>query len=120
MNRVITNAEDIKVIQGLKNEEKETNINWYCDSKTAVLYTTDNKVVTKMKHLFERNPNTVKCTEYYSEHGVDSYRFEFPIKGLSFRNTDKQNSRKREMTDEQRKAASERMKKARINKLLGN
>ena len=52
MTKTITLAEleDVS-FSGLTAEEKETSINWYYGDKTAVLSTSDNTVLTKLKKV---------------------------------------------------------------------
>lgn len=88
---------------------QETTVNYYRDEDIARLFTSDNTMVTKMKHMMERSPENYKCYEGSrdSDGNMTGYFFEFPKKLISFRTgTDID----REFTDEQKEAARERFK----------
>ena len=108
MVKEITNPEDIGIIEGLRNCEKETNINWMHGDESYILSTTDNATVTKLKHMLEQNPNNYKCYELSSNGRIDSYKFVFSKKCLSFRSGNGRN-----LSDEQRAAIDERCKNSR-------
>ena len=106
----ITSADQIKAISGILAEEAETHINYDRSSTLAFLYTTDNKVVTKMKRIFNNSSDYI-CEAMVREDGsIISYIFSFPKTYLTFRRG------KRNMSDEARKQASERIKQMWINK----
>ena len=100
--------------------EQETSINWMRDDTSAVICTSDYTVVTRIARAMARDPKNYRC--YYYECNRDketgrlgNYFFEIPKKLVSFR-ADREKSAKKEMTEEQRKAISERFRKAKEDK----
>ena len=90
---------------------QEVAINFLRDDKIAVMTVTDNTMITKLKKLVEKDPDNYKC--YICSRDPDTgephgYIFEFPKKCLSFRAV---STKKRTMTEEQRKAVAARFKK---------
>lgn len=91
---------------------RETAINWLMTDSKITLSTSDPRTITKMKKMMKKFPESYVC--YSFENNVDkktgnyyTYFFEFDKKLLAFRGPQ---SRK-PMTEEQKKAASERFKK---------
>lgn len=98
------------VFHGNSEDEKETIISFVKGSTVAYIYTADNTVLTKLKKNVNANPKEWKLHNVYRS--SDSYaavEVTCPKKYISFRGK----SKSREMTEEQKKAASERLKKAR-------
>lgn len=88
--------------------EQETHIHWMRTDSYAEVYTTDKTTMTKLDRLCEESPENYKLQEVGTLKGVavsKTYRIS-DKKLVSFR------SRKitRELTEEQRQIASERMK----------
>lgn len=109
MIREITNVEDITTLEGYKAIEQETNINWLRNDKKISLSTTDNTVVTKFKKLMLKFPNSYKCYELSTNGRIDSYKFVFDYKCLSFRN----GKIAKPMSEENKKKFADRMKSIR-------
>lgn len=86
----------------ISREEQETIINFSAGDKTAQVYTCDPVYIRKMDKLCER------CPESYKVIKQDEYSktYSMPKKLVSFRIP-------REMTEEQRVAAAERLAKMR-------
>lgn len=86
----------------ISREEQETIINFSADDKTAQVYTCDPVYIRKMDKLCER------CPESYKVIKQDEYSktYSMPKKLVSFRIP-------RELTEEQRVAAAERLAKMR-------
>lgn len=103
----IEKVEDIVAINGLKSFEQETSINFYRDSDIAIISTTDNTYMTKIKALFEKNSKDYEIWANMSGNNVDSYTIKMPKKLVSLRVATKS----RNMTEEQKQAAAERMRK---------
>lgn len=80
--------------------EQETVIVIDRQTRKANIYSTDTRFINKLDKRYERTK------EHYNEDGICAVEYEVPENLVSFRN-------KRELTEEQKKAISERMKKAR-------
>lgn len=94
---------------GLTYEEQEICINATRDEDMATAYCSDRTWITKLDKLVQNSPNLFKVVAE-DENGKT---YEFPKKLISIRSS----FVKREMTEEQRRAAAERLKKARNNKV---
>lgn len=102
-------------IRGVLEEERETHIS-IIDDKMLV-YTSDNKFLTKIKRVAAKNPE-IKCIaegHNKAKGYVTFYEFEFPVSCLSLRHGKKI---KRNLTDEQKKAAAARFKNTRQKEKL--
>lgn len=86
---------------GLVIEEQETCINFMRDQDFAIEYTSDSTEITLMDKLCKNNPEQYQCIDEtkYGKH------YKFPKRFISHRKKD------REMSDDQRKATSERFRK---------
>lgn len=102
---------EITPLVGIDVEEKETIINYSYKDVSASLYTTDNTVINKMKKIMMKGNDYVCFADIESDGKINSYEFIFPKKFVSLRVGS--NHKKRELTDEQRKAIGERLKSAR-------
>lgn len=93
-------------------ESQETAIHFLRDSKVAHVTTSDNSTANKLFKLVEKDPNNWKLidTGIFGNGDICSYTFECPKKCISFRA-----SSTRIISDEQRKAMSERMKNMKRN-----
>ena len=110
MKKRVTYGE-VQTVKGIKSAERETSIHWSFKDDNVIVSTTDNTFITKMKRRLLSDPDHYKCFAFENKDGtVDSYEFEFPLKCLSFRNFSK-----RSMTEEQRKAVADRMRKNRTD-----
>jgi len=96
----------------MTKEEKEVIIRFDESSPTATLYTASSIWITKFNKLCKENPKQFKCvkTEYIGgTRKAEGKYYEFPKKFITIRSKEV----KRTMSDEQRKASAERLKKAR-------
>lgn len=95
------------LVTSVSISEQETSILYMRDENFAKIYTSDSTQITRLDKLCETSP------KYYSLI-ADTGR------GRTYRLSDKSlisfRAKKKEMTDEQRKAAGERMKKYQANK----
>lgn len=87
----------------IPRDEQETIISFTADDKIAQVYTCDAVYIRKLDRLCEKSPNQYKVIQQ------DAYSktYTMPKKLVSFRIP-------REMTEEQRAAAKERLAKARM------
>lgn len=81
--------------------EQETVIVIDRQTRKASIYSTDTRFINKLDKRFERTK------EHFDEDGIYAVEYEVPENLISFRSP----TTKRTMTEEQKKAASERMKK---------
>ena len=98
--------EDIVPIHGIHYEEQETCITYMHNDKVALISTNDNSFINKIKKRMQKSPNSYKCFIRCDKANIDNYFFEVPKKLISFR-TERP---KKELTEEQRMAFSERAK----------
>lgn len=98
-------------IRGISADEVETIVTFNKLEGEAIIYTTDNTVLTKLKRNIKLNPDEWKLVRFSTrssndgESEVTSVEVSCPKKYISFK------SSKRKMSEEQRKSASERFKK---------
>lgn len=93
--------------------EQETVINFTRDSDKATVYTSDTTMLTKLHKLIKKTPEEWRLVHQDTVDGqVVSETFECPKKLISLRAS----IISRVMTEEQRQAAAERLRKARENK----
>lgn len=91
----------------LSVSEQETNVTFMRDEEFAKIYTSDSTMITKLDKLCRESPKMYKL-DYETPVGKG---YICKDKGLiSFR------SKKRELTDEQKEAAGERMRKYQADK----
>ena len=88
-------------------DEQETVIHWMRGEDFATISTTDSTMITKMNKLCEGNP------DMYWLKSDDGYSKIYKCRDKSMVSL---RSKKREVTEEQRKAAGERMKKYQASK----
>ncbi len=93
---------------GLPIEEQETVINFSRDEERATIYTSDSTMMTKLNKLVSADGTEWKLDEVIKDrHGEEVARnYSCPKKLLSYR----AKSMTRELTEEERKAQSDRMK----------
>lgn len=91
---------------GYSSEEQEVNINKERLSDTFNVYANDSTFLTKLLKIAE------PIDPEYENGRIISAKFKLNANQVSFRKA----SKKREMTEEQRLAAAERLRKARENK----
>lgn len=96
-------AMDSTLPKGASDYSRENVIGWFKDSEIATVTFSQGRYISKIKKLAKEHPDDVKVLEN-SDGTILAY---VPVKaihiGIIHRNV--------EMSDEQRKAASERMKK---------
>ena len=101
---------DSITLRGTSEDEKETIISFTKGNTVAYVYTADNSVLTKIKKHMKANPKEWKLHNVYrNDNEYVAVEVTCPKKYISFRGK----SKSREMTEEQKKATSERLKKAR-------
>ena len=97
---------------GLSVNEQETVVNFERNTDKATVYTSDSTMLTKLHKLMEKNPKEWRLIDKGRIDGdIVSETFECPKRLISFRTS----TTSRVMTEEQREAAAERLKKAREN-----
>ena len=95
---------------GLSVNEQETVVNFERNTDKATVYTSDATMLTKLHKLMEKSPKEWRLIDKGRVNGdVVSETFECPKRLISFRTS----TASRVMTEEQREAAAERLKKAR-------
>lgn len=100
--------EDIKTISR-DITEQETTISFGRTDTTARMWVADNTMLTKVRNLIAKAPDSYKIVNVtYCGDEITGFEVEFPKNLLSFRQPVT-----REFTDEQRAAASERMRNLR-------
>lgn len=94
-------------------DEQETIVQISRINGKATVYTSDTTMLTKLHKLMKKNPEEWRLVHQDTVNGeVVSETFECPKKLISFRAS----TSSRVMTEEQRQAAAERLRKARENK----
>lgn len=97
--------------QSLSIAEQEVNITWMRDEDFAKIYASDSTAITRLDKLCKDSPTFYKLIN------------ETPI-GKTYLCTDKNlisfRSKKRELTDDQKRAAGERMRKYQADKKADN
>ncbi|MFN2926524.1 hypothetical protein ACKX2L_06315 [Lachnospiraceae bacterium YH-ros2228] len=97
----------------ISTREQETTVVFERNSKKATIYTSDATMLTKLHKLMEKNPKEWRLIGKGRLNGdIVSETFECPKKLISFRTS----TTSRVMTEEQREAAAERLKKWMKNK----
>ena len=96
----------------LNYDERETHITWTFDDQTASIYTIDPSVIRKLDKMVARCPECYKLDHEDDWKGNRACYYKVPSKLISFRTP----SVPRQLTDEQRQAAAERLRKVRENK----
>lgn len=99
------------LITGVSTDEQETTINYGRNDEEAVVYTSDNTVLTKIKNIFSSDDCEWKLKNVVKDKkgNVVSVFFSVPKKLISLRAKTVKSS----LTDEQKQAAAERLKNAR-------
>lgn len=92
----------------MSKEDRDNNINFFSGSDMASADFTQKKYISKMKKLAEKHPD--ECEIYENKDGSIFVRF--PLKWIKI-------SYPRHVTEEQRKAASERFVKYHQDKKAG-
>ena len=94
-------AMDSTLPKGASDYSRENVIGWYKDSEIATVTFSQGRYISKIRKLAEKYPDDVKVLEN-SDGTILAY---IPVKAIHISITHI------EMSDEQKKAASERMKK---------
>ena len=111
----IFNLNELESIGNSCIEEKETTVSVLGSENTMDVYTSDNAMLTKLKKIWASTPNTIECYEMGRCEGkVTGYLFKMDKRHLSFRAIVG-----REVSEEFKKAASERFKKLAAEGKLG-
>lgn len=99
---------------GLSIQEQETTVNFFRDSDLCTVYTSDSTVMTKLDKLVDSDASPWKLKEEYRLQNGEliGKTYETHKKLISFR----KNITIRDLTEEQKKAAAERMKIGRDKK----
>ena len=102
------------------DEVKEISIVKTAMDNVWSVYVSDNKMLTKLKRVMKQpGGERIKCWEAGRCDGYPTgYFFELPVECLAFKARKK--TRKRELTEEQRKAIGQRFKEGRAQKLTKN
>lgn len=102
--------EDIETIS-CNATEQETSVTFLRQENVMKIYTSDNTTLTDLKKKLRDNPSEWKCWEgpRNSDGTISGYFFEAPKDLLTFRTK----TVSREMTEEQRQAAAERLRATR-------
>ena len=96
--------------------EQETTISFYRDSNECFIYTSDSTMITKLDKLVKNSgADEWKCTEEIKLQGSDEVVAKKYMTNKAFISY-RQKKTERNMTDEQRLAAAERLSAARKNK----
>lgn len=106
----IKSSEEIVPVVGLLSDEQEFTITASRNDKKITIYVSDNTFLTKVKRAFAANPTG--WTGYMvknKEGNPTGYFFETSKKYLTLRTKD----RTKELTEEQKAAVAERLKKSR-------
>lgn len=112
---IFINTNILEPIYNTCVEEKETIISISGNDNVLKIYTSDNSMLTRLKKILKLNPDTVKYWEAGRCEGkVTGYFFTMPKKHFSLRST-----AGREVSEEQREAASKRFKKLAAEGKLG-
>ena len=102
----IFNLNELESIYNSCPEEKETTISILGNEKVMDVYTSDNTMLTKLKKVWNANPDTVECYEAgRCENKVTGYIFKMNKKHLSFRS-----AAEKGMSEEARAAFGERVR----------
>ena len=95
-------------------DEQDITISAYRNDDRFEAWVTDNVMLTKIKAGMKGAPEEYRLEEivWHKDGTVAAYKFSFPKRFLTFRTKD----RKVEMTEEEKAAMAERLKKARASK----
>ena len=91
--------------------EQEVHVSWMRDENFAKIYASDSTTITRLDNLCKTAPDMYKLV---NETSVSKSYICMDKTLISFR------SKKRELTEEQKEAAGERMKKLHANKKVSN
>lgn len=99
------------LVTGVSADEQETTINYSRTDKEAEVYTSDNTVLTKIKNMFNSDDCEWKLKDVVKDQkgNIVGVFFVVPKKLISLR----AKTMKSSLTDEQKQAAAERLKKSR-------
>lgn len=109
--KIYITADQIQSITAIDKESQETAINWYRNEEDIQICTSDPTMITKLKNIMLRNPDSYKC--YYLSSNIDSkgkpiaYTFECSKKLLTFRG----NLGTKELDEDERMSIAERLRR---------
>ena len=110
-DKIYITADQIQNTTSIDKESQETAINWYRNDEDIQICTSDPTMITKLKNIMLKNPESYRC--YYIKSNIDSnskpisYTFECSRKLLTFRG----NLGTKELDDEERLAIAERLRR---------
>lgn len=93
---------------GLPSEDQETHITYGRNDNMAHIYATDSMTITKLDKLVEKSSDWSMVREVRLKGELIGKEYSCPKNLISFR------SAKRSLTDEQKQAAGERLRKVRL------
>ena len=95
-------------------EEREVLVSWYTTDDFCRVYTSDYVYMSRFDKLCKENPDTWECERVeYQDGDVVAKSYKVPVKCISFR---REPAKGREMTEEEKTIAAERLRKARESK----
>ena len=99
-------------------EEQEFTLTSMREEELVYCFCSDNQMLIKLKEAMKQNPEEYKCyiKSRYADGSISGYEFRFPKKYLKFLIRERNYT----MSEEQREASKERMRKAREVKSLKN
>jgi len=97
-------------------EEQETIINLSRNGNRATIWTSETTMMTKLDRMTEKNPKEwkMKNEDHFTDGTTADKIYTCPKAFISFRSMERVNH----LTDEQRKAAGERMRERRAQNLI--
>lgn len=105
----IFKEEEFEVLKGYKNFEQEIVCVKTRDEDKWEISVTDNTMLTKLRKRFLKSEGKWKAYKEVSSSGnIQCYYFDIPSNGISFKSGGR--TKRTPMSEEQRKAASARMK----------
>ena len=103
-------------------EEQQCIISWERLSDTVEIFCSDNKTITRLKRLMQKDPISYRCwiVSKNKDNRPTEYGFELPSKKLISFRAARTVKTKRHLTQEQREANKQRLKAAAENRRKGN
>ena len=97
-------------------EERETVVNYGRLDDTATVYTTDERVMNKLDKFVENSPDWEFVKQETNEGDIVSKTYRCPVEFISFRSK----SRKGNMSEEQKRANAERLRRIQAHRIQNN
>lgn len=98
-------VDDLQFQMAVPKEERETCINWMQGDSKFTLFTSDQLIITKIRKLMPSGEWKLLNVDLDSDGIARGYLFEAPLRALRLAS-----GLKKDLTEEQRKAAAERMR----------